>query len=110
MKPFEKHKEDLLILDNMGDFGFSSHANSARRFLAGRSDNTKAASIDQFIADKIGGTDAGCTAEDAQTAAALELRSVWEAATGQYRDVLAQTRLSDLTERYHDRGQAMFYI
>ena len=55
MKPFEKHKDDLLILDNMGDFGFSSHANSARRFLAGRSDNTKTASMDQFIADKIGG-------------------------------------------------------
>ena len=33
MKPFEKHKDDLLILDNMGDFGFSSHANSTRRFL-----------------------------------------------------------------------------
>ncbi len=55
MAPFEKHKEDLLILDNMGDFGFSSHANSARRFLSGRSDNTKAASMDQVIADKIGG-------------------------------------------------------
>ncbi len=62
------------------------------------------------IADKIGGTEAGCAAEDAETAAALELRSVWQAATGQYRDVLARTRLSDLTERYHDRGQAMFYI
>ena len=23
MKPFAKHKEDLIILDNMGDFGFS---------------------------------------------------------------------------------------
>lgn len=55
MKPFEKHRDDLLILDNMGDFGFSSHTNSARRFLAGRSDNTKTASMDQFIADKIGG-------------------------------------------------------
>ncbi|MGY8639815.1 MAG: DUF1552 domain-containing protein [Verrucomicrobiales bacterium] len=55
MAPFSKHKDDLLILDNMGDFGFSSHANSARRFLAGQSNNTKAASMDQFIADKIGG-------------------------------------------------------
>ena len=33
MKPFSKHKKDLLILDNMGDFGFSSHSNSTRRFL-----------------------------------------------------------------------------
>ncbi|MEK9985592.1 MAG: DUF1552 domain-containing protein, partial [Opitutae bacterium] len=31
MQPFAKHKEDLLILDNIGDFGFSSHANSTRR-------------------------------------------------------------------------------
>lgn len=55
MKPFEKHKNDLLVLDNMGDFGFSSHANSTRRFLAGRHDSTKSASIDQVIADKIQG-------------------------------------------------------
>ena len=32
MKPFAHHKDDLLILDNMGDFGFSSHMNSTRRF------------------------------------------------------------------------------
>ena len=25
MKPFADHREDLIILDNMGDFGFSSH-------------------------------------------------------------------------------------
>ncbi|MEM1224333.1 MAG: DUF1552 domain-containing protein [Planctomycetota bacterium] len=55
MQPFAKHKEDLLILDNMGDFGFSSHANSTRRFLAGHHQNTKSASVDQLIADKIGG-------------------------------------------------------
>lgn len=55
MKPFEKHKDDLLILDNMGDFGFSSHANSTRRFLCGHHQNTKTPSIDQLIADKIGG-------------------------------------------------------
>ncbi len=55
MKPFEKHKQDLLILDNMGDFGFSSHANSTRRFLSGHHENQNAASIDQLIADQIGG-------------------------------------------------------
>ena len=55
MKPFEKHKDDLLILDNMGDFGFSSHANSTRRFLSGRHDNKSCASIDQLIADRIQG-------------------------------------------------------
>lgn len=53
MKPFEKHRNDLLILDNMGDFGFSSHANSTRRFLSGHHNNTKSASIDQLIADQI---------------------------------------------------------
>lgn len=53
MKPFEKHKKDLLILDNMGDFGFSSHSNSTRRFLSGHHDNTRAASMDQLIADRI---------------------------------------------------------
>ncbi|MFT5125122.1 MAG: hypothetical protein ACI9QL_004233 [Candidatus Omnitrophota bacterium] len=54
MQPFAKHKEDLLILDNMGDFGFSSHSNSTRRFLCGHHQNTKSASIDQLIADQIG--------------------------------------------------------
>ena len=54
MQPFAKHKDDLLILDNMGDFGFSSHANSTRRFLSGHHKNTRSASVDQLIADKIG--------------------------------------------------------
>lgn len=55
MAPFAKHRDDLLILDNMGDFGFSSHSNAARRFLAGRGDNKHTATVDQFIADQIGG-------------------------------------------------------
>ena len=55
MQPFARHKDDLLILDNMGDFGFSSHANSTRRFLSGHHGNTKSASVDQLIADKISG-------------------------------------------------------
>ena len=55
MKPFEKHKDDVLILDQMGDFGFSSHANSTRRFLSGHHTNTKAPSVDQLIADQIQG-------------------------------------------------------
>lgn len=54
MKPFEKHKDDLLILDNMGDFGFSSHASSTRRFLSGHHENKQSASIDQLIADQVG--------------------------------------------------------
>jgi len=54
MKPFAKHKDDLLILDNMGDFGFSSHSNSTRRFLSGHHKNTRSASIDQLIAARIG--------------------------------------------------------
>ena len=55
MKPFEKHKDDLLILDNMGDFGFSSHANSTRRFLSGYHGVKKSPSVDQLIADQIAG-------------------------------------------------------
>lgn len=55
MQPFAKHKDDLLILDNMGDFGFSSHSNSTRRFLSGHHANSKSASLDQLIADKIKG-------------------------------------------------------
>jgi len=55
MQPFAKHRDDLLILDNLGDFGFSSHANSTRRFLSGHHQNTKSASVDQLIADRIGG-------------------------------------------------------
>ena len=54
MKPFAHHKDDLLILDQMGDFGFSPHKDSTRRFLSGHHKNTKSASIDQIIADKIG--------------------------------------------------------
>jgi hypothetical protein len=55
MKPFQKHKDDLLILDNMGDFGFSSHANSTRRFLSGHHAVKNSASVDQLIAQKICG-------------------------------------------------------
>lgn len=55
MKPFERHKQDLLILDNMGDFGFSAHKHSTRRFLSGHHENRDSASLDQLIADKIGG-------------------------------------------------------
>ena len=55
MKPFAKHKQDLLILDNMGDFGFSAHKHSTRRFLSGHHENTQSASIDQLIADQVGG-------------------------------------------------------
>ena len=54
MAPFAKHKDDLLFLDNMGDFGFSSHANSTRRFLSGHHENQDSASVDQVIAEKIG--------------------------------------------------------
>jgi hypothetical protein len=55
MKPFHHHKKDLLILDNMGDFGFASHASSTRRFLSGHHQNKDSASMDQLIADKIAG-------------------------------------------------------
>ncbi len=55
MQPFAQHKKDLLILDNMGDFGFSSHANSTRRFLSGHHENKSSASVDQLIADQIRG-------------------------------------------------------
>lgn len=54
MEPFAKHRDDLLILDNMGDYGFSSHKDSTRRFLSGHHTNTKSASVDQLIADRIG--------------------------------------------------------
>ena len=55
MQPFAKHKDDLLILDNMGDFGFSSHSNSTRRFLCGHHRNSRSASVDQLIADHVQG-------------------------------------------------------
>ena len=53
MKPFAQHKDDILILDQMGDWGFSAHKDSTRRFLCGHHHNTKSASLDQIIADKI---------------------------------------------------------
>ena len=55
MQPFAKHKEDVLILDNMGDFGFSSHSNSTRRFLCGHHQNSRSASVDQLIAEHLQG-------------------------------------------------------
>ncbi len=54
MKPFAKHKDDVLILDNMGDFGFSAHKHATRRFLSGHHENAKTASLDQLIANQIG--------------------------------------------------------
>ncbi|MCM8531953.1 MAG: DUF1552 domain-containing protein, partial [Lentisphaeraceae bacterium] len=54
MQPFAKHKDDILIFDNMGDFGFSAHQHATRRFMSGHHQNTKSASMDQLIADKIG--------------------------------------------------------
>jgi hypothetical protein len=54
MKPFAHHRDDLLILDNMGNFGFSAHKDSTRRFLSGHHKNQKSASVDQLIADQIG--------------------------------------------------------
>jgi hypothetical protein len=53
MKPFEKHQADLIILDNMGDFGFSAHQHATRRFLSGHHGNSKSASLDQLIANQI---------------------------------------------------------
>lgn len=58
MKPFAHHKKDLLILDNLGDFGFSSHSNATRRFLSGHHDNRQVASADQLIAETIQGDSA----------------------------------------------------
>lgn len=55
MAPFAQHRSDLIILDNMGASGFSSHMAAARRFLSGSvfKDTWSRASIDQLIADKI---------------------------------------------------------
>lgn len=55
MAPFAQHRSDVLILDNMGASGFSSHMAAARRFLSGSvfKDSWGRASIDQLIADKI---------------------------------------------------------
>jgi hypothetical protein len=55
MESFARHKDDLLILDNLGDIGFSTHANSTRRFLSGHHENINSPSIDQIIADNIRG-------------------------------------------------------
>jgi len=59
MAPFSKHRDDLILLDSIGNSGFSSHPASSQRFLSGRySPSGKASgdnrSIDQVIADKLG--------------------------------------------------------
>ena len=58
MQPFAKHKDDMIVFDNMGDFGFSGHHHATRRFMCGHHHNTKAASMDQLIDDKIGNSTA----------------------------------------------------
>jgi hypothetical protein len=59
MAPFSRHRDELILLDNIGTQGFSSHTASSQRFLSGtyrtRLGNMDSASIDQLIADKIGG-------------------------------------------------------
>lgn len=56
MKPFARHRADLLLIDSMGDFGFSSHQASAQRFLSGRISvaGKGKPSLDQLIAAEIG--------------------------------------------------------
>ncbi|MCM8536465.1 MAG: DUF1552 domain-containing protein [Lentisphaeraceae bacterium] len=54
MQSFSKHKKDLTVFDNMGDYGFSPHENATRRFMCGHHNNKRSASMDQLIADKIG--------------------------------------------------------
>lgn len=54
MQPLSEHKDKLLILDNLGDQGFSTHQASAARFLSGNKANHINGSLDQIIAEKIG--------------------------------------------------------
>ena len=55
MAPLERHRDDLLFVDNMGASGFSSHPAAAQRFLSGRVANGAGgmASVDQLIADAV---------------------------------------------------------
>ena len=62
------------------------------------------------IAETIGSGEGGCSAGADRTPEATQLRSAWDAAADAYREVLAQTRLSDLADRCAESGQAMFYI
>lgn len=60
MAPFSKHRDDLILLDSIGETGFSSHQASAQRFLTGRyrpsgNKSQDCRSIDQIIADQVGG-------------------------------------------------------
>ena len=48
MEPLAKHKKDLLVIDQLGDFGFSAHKDATRRFMCGHHKNTKSASLDQI--------------------------------------------------------------
>lgn len=59
MMPFSKHRDDLILLDSIGDVGFSTHQASAQRFLSGRyrkrtDEPGDYRSIDQVIAEKLG--------------------------------------------------------
>ncbi len=54
MQPFEAIKDKLLILDNLGNEGFSTHQKAAKRFLCGSEKYINQGSLDQHIAAHIG--------------------------------------------------------
>lgn len=62
------------------------------------------------IVQQIGGGEGGCGGGDDATPEAQVLRGAWEQASDAFREVLAQTRLSDLANRCHDPAGTMFYI
>lgn len=62
------------------------------------------------IAEAVGCSEAGCSAEWLPTHASHQLKRIWDQAAAAYRDVLASTTLAELARRSEASESAMFYI
>jgi len=62
------------------------------------------------IAEVVGYSDSGCSAESLPNRSSVQLKRVWDDAAAAYREVLAGITLGDLTAAALESESAMFYI
>lgn len=62
------------------------------------------------IAEVVGYSDSGCSAESLPSRSSIQLKRVWDDAAAAYREVLAAITLGDLTTAAAEHESAMFYI
>jgi len=62
------------------------------------------------IAEAVGCSEGGCSAESLPTPASHQLKQLWDQAADAYREVLASITLADLVRQATESETAMFYI